>query len=152
MNSGAPDRGEAMEARGRQASPTSDPISEEERQDTRDRVGPGRRTFPWAVGVGFAVLTAVAVVAGATAGWAYAIPVLVLGLAAAAFLGSVWALGRAQSRRYRRGPAREAAADDAGDPVPHTGFDEQSELGATAELSDAEQAAHADMERSPGGR
>jgi hypothetical protein len=152
MDSGAPDRSETMEARDRQASPTNAPISEEERQDTRDRVGARRRPFPWAVGIGFAALAALGVVAGATAGWAYAIPVLVLAAVAAVFIGAHWALGVAQNRRYGRGRAREAAPDDARDPVPHMGYDEQSQVGATAQLSDEEQAAHADMERSSGER
>jgi hypothetical protein len=152
MNSAAPNRGETMAAHDRQASPTNAPITEEERRDTREGAGAQRRPFPWAVGIGFAVLAALAVVAGATAGWAYAIPVLVLAAVVAVFVGSHWALGVAQTRRYGRGPAREAAPDDARDPVPHMGYDEQSQLGATAQLSDEEQAAHADMDRASGER
>jgi hypothetical protein len=152
MNSAASNRGETMAARARQASPTNAPITEEERGDTRERVGVRHRPFPWAVGIGFVVLAALAVIAGATAGWAYAIPVLVLAAVVAVFVGSHWALGVAQTHRYGRGPAREAAPDDARDPVPHMGYDEQSQLGATAQLSDEEQAAHADMERASGER
>ena len=152
MESGASNRSEAMEARDRQASPTNAPITEEERGRAGGREDSVRRPFPWAVGIGFAALAALAIVAGATAGWAYAIPFLVLAVVAAIFVGSHWALGIAQTRRHGRGPAREAAPDDAGDPVPHMGFDEQSQLGATAQLSDEEQAAHADMERSSGER
>jgi len=152
MDSGAPNRSETMDARERQASPTNAPITEDERRDTRDRQSAERRPFPWAVGVGFTALAALAVVAGATAGWAYAIPFAVLAAVAATFVGSHWALGIAQTRRHGQGPAREAAPDDARDPVPHMGYDEQSQLGATAQLSDEEQAAHADMERSSGER
>ena len=152
MESGAPDRSETMEARDRQASPTSAPITEEERAADRDRAGAERRPFPWATAIGFAALAVLAVVVGATAGWAYAIPVLVLAAVAAVFVGSHRAMGIAQSRRHGPGPEREAAADDARDPVPHMGFDEQSQLGATAQLSDEEQAAHADMERASGER
>jgi hypothetical protein len=151
MESGASDRRETMEERARQASPTNAPISEEERGADRDRAGGERRPFPW-VALGFAVLAVLAVVAGATAGWAYAIPVLALAAITAVFIGSHRAMGAAQSRRHGGGPAAEAAADDAGDPVPHIGFDEQSQLGATAQLSDEEQAAHADMERASGER
>jgi hypothetical protein len=153
MESGASDRTETREARERQAGLTNAPITEEERAADRDRAGAERRPFPWAVGLGFAALAVLAVVVGATAGWAYAIPVLVLAAVAAVFIGAHRAMGLAQSRRHGGGGAREAAADDAGDPVPHMGFDEQSQLGSTAQLSDEDQAAsHADMERASGER
>jgi hypothetical protein len=152
MESGASDRTETMEARDRQTGLTNAPLTEEERAADRDRAGAERRPFPWALGLGFAGLAMLAVVAGATAGWAYAIPVLVLAAVMAVFLGSHRAMGIAQSRRHGGGHARESAADDARDPVPHMGFDEQSQLGSTAQLSDEEQAAHADMERASGER
>jgi hypothetical protein len=75
-----------------------------------------------------------------------------LAVVAAIFIATHRVLGHAQTRRYATGPAEEAAPEDARDPVPHLGYDEQSQLGSTAQLSDEEQAAHANMERSPGQR
>jgi hypothetical protein len=152
MDSSARNPGDDHDTREPQVSPTNAPISEEERQVDRERDRAARRPFPWALAGGFATLAVLGIVAGATAGWRYAIPFGVFAAVAAVFIATHHALGRAQTRRYATGPADEAAPDDARDPVPHLGYDEQSQLGSTAQLSDEEQAAHADMERSPGQR
>lgn len=152
MDSSAPDRSETLEARDRQVSPTNAPVTEEEREVSREGEQVSRRPFPWAVGAGFVALVAVAVIAGATAGWAYAIPFAVLAGLAVIFVGTHRLLGLVRTERYRSGPAEEAAPGDARDPLPHMGYDEHSQVGATAQLSDEEQAAHADMERSSGQR
>ena len=149
-----PETGRASEARDRQVHPTNAPITEEERAVHRKQARSLDRPFPWLM-VGAAVaLVAVAVVAGAVAGWMYLIPFALLGLTIAVFVGTHRLLGAMQTRRYPRGsgPAEEQAPDDERDPVPHLGFDEKSQLGATAQTSGEEQQAHADMERSPGQR
>ncbi len=134
--------------------PTNAPISEDERQVTREREKALRRPFPWiAIGT-LVVLAALAVVAALTAGAQFAIPVALVAVMGALFVGAHRMLAAAQTRHYddQPGQAQDQAADDADDPVPTFGFDEQSQLGSTAELSDEESQSHADMDRSTGQR
>jgi nitrogen fixation-related uncharacterized protein len=147
---------ETREARDRQVHPTNAPITEDERALDRERAeGEAlRRPFPWLMMGAAAALVGVAIVAGAVAGWSYLIPFALLGLAIAIFVGGHRLLGAMQTRRYDRGagPAEEKAPGDESDPVPHLGFDEKSQLGATAQTSGEEEQAHADAERSTGER
>ena len=139
---------------GEQVNPTNAPITEDERQVTRERDKALRRPFPWiAIGT-LAVLAALAVVAALTMGSQYAIPVVLVAVIGALFVGGHRVLAAAQTRHYDDEPGREQddAADDADDPVPTFGFDEQSQLGSTAELSDEESQSHADMDKSTGRR
>ena len=131
---------------------TNAPITEDERQVTNEREAALRRPFPWLAMAGALALTVLAVVAGVKNGAQYAIPFAIFAVLAFGFVAVHRFMGRAQTRRYDEGPAQEKAADDAEDPVPHFGFDEQSQLGQTAQLSDEEQAAHADMNKSTGQR
>ena len=134
-----------------QGSVTNAPISEDERAVTRERAEALRRPFPWLALAGALALAGLAVVAAFTAGAQYAIPFGVFAVLAALFVGVHRMLGQVKTQRYDEpGKAQEQAAEDADDPVPHMGFDEESQLGQTAQLSDEEQASHADMERSTG--
>ncbi len=143
--------GEVEQSRGHQANITTAPLTEDERQDDREREHDLGRPFPWLAVAAALVLLGLAIVAGLVVGWQYAIAVGVLALVILVFVGGHRALSLAETRRYDSpGPAKDAAADDAGSPVPNVGFDEQSQLGSTAQLSDEEQAAHADMDRSTG--
>ena len=87
-------------------------------------------------------------------GGQYAIPVALVAVVGALFVGGHRMLAAKQTRHYDDQPGREQddAADDAEDPVPTFGFDEQSQLGSTAELSDEESQSHADMDKSTGRR
>jgi hypothetical protein len=139
---------------GDQVNPTNAPISEDERAVTREREKALRRPFPWiAIGT-LLVLAALAVVAALTAGSQYAIPVALVAVVGALFVGGHRMLAATQTRHYDEEPGREQdeAADDADDPVPTFGFDEQSQMGSTAQLSDEESQSHADMDRSTGQR
>jgi len=137
-----------------QVNPTNAPITEDERAVTREREKALRRPFPWiAIGT-LAVLAALAVVAAVTAGAQFAIPVALVAVIGVLFVGGHRILAATQTRHYddQPGRAQDEAADDADDPVPTFGFDEKSQLGSTAELSDAESQSHADMDRSTGQR
>jgi hypothetical protein len=113
---------------------THEPVVEEERQSPAPS-GP----FPWAVaGVALAFAIA-AVAAGVAAGAAYVIPFAVIGAIAVGFVVMQRQLSRNRS-------------DDSDDPIPNIDFDQETELGATDEQSDAEGQAHADPERSTGQR
>lgn len=138
---------------GDQVNPTNAPISEDERAVTREREQALRRPFPW-IAIGTLVaLAALALVAALTAGAQFAIPVALIAVVGAIFVGVHRALAAAQTRHYDQ-PGREQddAADDADDPVPTFGFDEESQMGSTAQLSDEESQSHADMDRSTGQR
>jgi hypothetical protein len=144
------DADRAEEARAGRASPTNPPIREDDRVVTREREAALLRPFPWVALGGVIVLVAVAAVAVLSAGGRYAIPFAVLTLILAVFVGTHRVLGWMQTRRHETGRAEEKAAADSGDPIPHLGFDEQSQLGATAQSSAEEDQAHTDMERSTG--
>lgn len=131
---------------------TSAPITEDERAVTREREEALRRPFPWLAGGGIVVLVGLAVVAAVTMGPAYAIPVGLIAVVAAVFVGMQRGAAAAKTRSYEgsSGTAREQAPADADDPIPDLGYDEHSQLGSTAELSDEESQSHADMESSSG--
>jgi hypothetical protein len=131
---------------------THEPVIEQDRESPVPDSDTLRRPFPWAVIATVLVVLGVAIVAGASVGWQYAIPFAVLGALIGVFLGVHRAQGRMATVDYPEGRAEDAAAADAENPVPHLGFDEETQLGASSEQSDAERAAHADVERSPGRR
>ena len=150
MPSAGEDADRAEEARAGRASPTNPPIREDERVVTREREAALRRPFPWVALGGVIVLVGVAAVAVLSAGGRYAISFAILAVVVAVFVGTPRVLGWMQTRRYETGRAEEKSAADGADSVPHLGFDEQSQLGATAQSSAEEDQAHTDMERSTG--
>jgi hypothetical protein len=129
-----------------QVNVTNAPIDERERGGGSEHASL-RRPFPWAMGILAVALVALAVVAMVAVGAQYGIPFLVLALLFGIFFGTHRLLALRKTRSYG-GEAQDRSADDGDDPIPHFGFDEQSQLGQTAELSDAEQQSHADMNRS----
>lgn len=138
-----------------QVNVTGAPITEEERAEHREQSGPDMgKPFPWLALAGAVALVVLAVVAAVAVGAQYAIPVGIIALLAAGFLGAHRLTGLMKTRRYESasGPAQDEAASDGDDPIPHLGFDQESSLGDTAQMSDEEQASHADMNKSTGER
>jgi hypothetical protein len=88
---------------------------------------PSRFTTLLLLGVAAGVL--LAVVAGVTAGWSYAIPVL--GVVAAILVLVAIQRTLAVASTHRRNGRVNAAADDNEDPIPHIGLDDDEPLGAT---------------------
>jgi hypothetical protein len=151
MASRSETRSENGDAHDRQVHPTNPPITEEERVVTREREAALRRPFPWMTLAGTVTLVAVAVVAGATAGWNYTIPFAVLGLVIVLFVGGHRAVGLMKTRCRPGRPREEKAPADERDAFPHLGFDERSNIGSTAQHSREEQVPP-EMERSTGQR
>ena len=85
---------------GEQVNPTNAPISEDERAVTREREQALRRPFPWVAIGTLVVLAALAVVAALTAGAQFAIPVALVAVVGAIFVGVHRALAGAQTRHY----------------------------------------------------
>jgi len=129
---------------------TSAPIREEERGELAASSAPADRPFPWLMGAALVAIVALAIVAAVTVGAQYAIPFALIAVIVAVFVGTNRGLSLLSTRRHGEGEDRDAQAADADDPVPSFGFDEESQLGQTSELSDEQQQSHADMERSPG--
>jgi hypothetical protein len=120
---------------------THEPIREEERGRAADGTpggGPDLRnpqTWLWP-GVAV-VIVGLGVVAGATAGWAYMIPFVVLGALIAVFFGSHGAI-----TRWRRS-----------DSIPHFDFGERAEEPEQEPVgADSSHQPHADPRRGPGRR
>jgi hypothetical protein len=67
---------------------THEPVVEEDRPTIADNEGL-RRPFPWIVVFTFAAIAGLALVAGLAAGWAYAIPFVVVAALVAAFIGAL---------------------------------------------------------------
>ena len=144
---------------------TAAPIREEERGRGRDGGAGSRRaavargdaaTYAWwTIAVALAGL---AVGAGLTAGWAYAIPFAVFAATVVVFFGSHGLVARVRRRRYG-GPeaAHRAAIDDSEDSIPALEFAERAEEpgqepepARQATAGDAE--SHADLRRGTGRR
>lgn len=136
---------------------THAPIREDERGEGADdrgsRVDPRSvETYLWP-GLA-AVVVALAVVAGVTAGWAYAIPFAVVAGLAILFFGTHGALARRRQRHYGGvEPARRAVQENADDEVPSVDFKERAEEpDREPEGADSPHEPHADMERGPARR
>lgn len=130
--------------------PTSPPISEEERgraQAEGDSSGaegrPSRMSLAATAGTAVVIIV-LGVFAGAVAGWGYLIPfAVVLLIFVAVVVGQRW-VGRQKTRKYGD-QVVEGVSGDADDPVPHTGFDEETELGEGRQYADEDASAHDDM-------
>ena len=133
---------------------TSAPITEEERAETRAEQREVGKPFPWLAGAAVLALIALAVVAVVTAGAQYAIPFVIIAALGALFLATHRTLGMLKTRRYSADSraAQDTSAADGDDPIPHLGFDQESSLGDSAQMSDEEQMSHADMNKSTGQR
>jgi hypothetical protein len=132
--------------------PTSSPIREEERGrlgpesghvDT-DAPSPTPRRFLVLTSVAAATVVALGLFAGATAGWRYLLPFLIVLALLLGFVGVLRWLGRRKSTKYG-GRVVDGVAEDASDPVPHVGFDEGSELGQGPQYADEDSDHHHDM-------
>ena len=90
--------------------------------------GPASRVVP----LGLLVAVGLAILAWATLGAQYMIPVALITAILLGFWAFHLSLGRAKTRQYGD-QGQDAAASDGDDPIPHLGFDTESELGATSE-------------------
>jgi hypothetical protein len=132
--------------------PTSPPIREEERGrlgPESDRVdtdasSPTPRRFLILTGAAAATVVALGLFAGATAGWRYFLPFLIVFALLLGFVGVHRWLGRRKSTKYG-GRVVDGMAEDASDPVPHVGFDDGSELGEGSQYADEDADHHHDM-------
>jgi hypothetical protein len=126
---------------------TSGPIAESERgakapTPTTDR-------FKGLLAIGLAFAAVIAVVAAVAAGGSYAIPVLVLALILLGFVGFHRMMGRAKSVRHGNRVGDQVASDSE-DPVPHFGFEEDTELGADSDVGTEDARDHSEMKPGAG--
>ncbi|MGI8511311.1 MAG: hypothetical protein ACR2NH_01620 [Solirubrobacteraceae bacterium] len=137
-------------------SPTNEPIEEHERGQLGSHSGESggsdaREPFPYLVAATIVAFAAAAIVAGVAVGVQYAVPFVVLGAIIAAFVGINRARTLAETTDTPHGPERDEGADEDTDGgLPDFGFDQESSVGSTSELSGEQQESHADMEKSPG--
>jgi hypothetical protein len=132
--------------------PTSPPIREEERgrlasksdRPHGDAPSPTPRRFLVLTGAAAATVVALGLFAGATAGWAYVLPFLIVLALLLGFVGVHRWLGLRKSTKYGDHVV-DGVAEDASDPVPHVGFDEGSELGEGPQYADEDAHHHGDM-------
>ncbi|HEV7462201.1 MAG TPA: hypothetical protein VGN78_16835 [Solirubrobacteraceae bacterium] len=147
-----------QEAAEQTISPTSPPIREEERgrldpeSDRRDTDAPSPtpRRFLVLTGISAAIVIALGLFAGATGGWGYFLPFLIILALLLSFVGFHRWLGVRKSTKYG-GQVVDGVAEDASDPVPHVGFDEGSELGEGPQYADEDAHHHGDMKGPAGG-
>lgn len=100
------------------------------RRDPPPPATPSRPVMLLVAGVAAGI--ALAVVAGVAAGGGFAIAVLIFVAALLVFFGVHRALALSKTRRYGD-RAADASAEDADDPIPHVGFDEETALGDSAQ-------------------
>ncbi len=114
---------------------THAPIDEESRFDSSAGPEVLKRPFPWVlIGTGAAIVV-IGIVAGASAGWVYLIPIALVAVVIIVFAVTNWFLGN----RAERVP----------DAIPN--FDTTGQEGAGGNPDQADEpSTHEDMERSPG--
>lgn len=121
--------------------------------DTQEHSNASHPGSPWTFRIllafGLLIGIVVAVIAGATSGWGYAIAVAILLVIAFGFVGAHRLVGLYKTRLYGD-RMREIVAGQGDDPIPHLGFDDATALGDTAQQADLD--THSDMERSTGAR
>lgn len=104
---------------------------EREREGEPAPRGLASRVIP----LGLTVAVGLAILAWVTLGAQYMIPIALITAILLGFWAFHWSLGRAKTRQYGEG-AEDAAAADGDDPIPHLGFDSQSDLGDTQEQTE----------------
>jgi hypothetical protein len=127
---------------------TGAPIEESDRGGKVPAPTTGRFKGLLAVGLGIALIMAVAAAVGG--GISYAIPVVVLTVVVLGFVGFHRLLGRQKSARHGD-RVRDEVASDSEDPVPHFGFEEKTALGADSDAGTQDAEEHSEMRPGTGG-
>ena len=143
-------RDESVPPEQQRVNPTSEAVDEGERgSGSSGRQAPSRSTNLLLLGLSFAVVVAVA--AAVTMGAEFTVPVLILVVLVVGVVAGARYIAARKTRQHGD-RTRDAVADDAEDPLPHFGFEDSTDVGATPEAADEDSEAHSDLGPSTGKR